>query len=163
MHLCLFLSLSVSFLSDSQRSEMDLFYYLNFNRLDKSVQPSITLRSLVGSLSFKLVHWNKIKSLICASWHFTVTWCAAEASSRFSPGLSVCYLKSSDCIQTLSHPQHMRSHWCNTYNITGVSCTIAPFLCLLKPLFISYKWKLDVCFHFFVGPMSSDIMMRTLW
>lgn len=50
------LSLSVSFLSDSQRSEMDLFYYLNLNRLDKSVQPSITLWSLVGSLSFKLVH-----------------------------------------------------------------------------------------------------------
>lgn len=36
-------------------------------------------------------------------------------------------------------------------NITGVSCTIALFLCLLKPLFISCKWKLDVCFHFLVG------------
>lgn len=64
----------------------------------------------------------------------------------FSPGLSV--LPNTNTVIPTTHEEPLVQH---LGNITGVSCTVALFLCLLKPLFISCKWKLDVCFHFFVG------------
>lgn len=92
---------------------------------------------------------------LCSAFHCNLM-CSSGFQYVFFWFISV--LPNTNTVIPTTHEEPLVQH---LGNITGVSCTIALFLCLLKPLFISCKWKLDVCFHFLVelGYYDEDFMI----